>query len=169
MEPIPNIEKEPGKLMNILAVDDDASIRMIAPLLIEGSNVASQVGLIDTAADGQEAFERIMKENKYNLVLTDGSMPRMNGLELAKRIKASGKNIVVGLVSGGIGDLDLSIASVRERLREEFGISGVLQKPYTRSEFSGFMDEMKVAVDLRATAQGKAGSVPPTPPTSLTP
>ena len=65
----------------ILVVDDEPAvaetIRMV--LAISGHQ-------IDLAADGEAALE-IFEPGKYDLVITDMSLLRMNGLELARNIK----------------------------------------------------------------------------------
>jgi CheY-like chemotaxis protein len=54
--------------------------------------------VIETAVDGQEALERIQQEPaRFDLLITDHHMPRMNGLELvgqARQLAYPGKIIV---------------------------------------------------------------------------
>lgn len=54
---------------------------------------------ITTALEGQEAFERFARE-KFELVITDYKMPRMNGLELIRRIRERAETIPIILISG---------------------------------------------------------------------
>jgi CheY-like chemotaxis protein len=64
----------------ILLVDDEyASLEVLALLLTrEGYQIS-------TASDGEEAVLRL-QEKRFDLVITDYWMPRMDGLELCKRI-----------------------------------------------------------------------------------
>ena len=54
---------------------------------------------ITTALEGQEALERFARE-KFDLVITDYKMPRMNGLELIRRIRERPEPVPIILISG---------------------------------------------------------------------
>jgi PAS domain S-box-containing protein len=71
--------------LHILIVDDNATNRKILQHQIRVWRMRST-----TAASGEEALYllRNAKEDPYNLVLLDMQMPRMDGLELARNIKA---------------------------------------------------------------------------------
>ena len=69
--------------MPILVVDDyKTMIRIIRNLL-------KQIGFenVDDAADGQEAFEK-MQKNNYGLVISDWNMEPMTGYELLQKVRA---------------------------------------------------------------------------------
>jgi two-component system chemotaxis sensor kinase CheA len=66
----------------ILVVDDSPTTRSIL------RNVLSAAGYaVQTAADGVEAVERL-RTRPFDLVVSDVEMPRMNGFELARQVKA---------------------------------------------------------------------------------
>ncbi len=68
----------------ILIVEDDEFLRevYVETLKDEGYTV-------DIAVDGSEGLEKI-KQGGYDLVLLDIIMPKMDGLEVMRRIKAEG-------------------------------------------------------------------------------
>ncbi len=70
----------------IVVVDDSITTRTLERNILEaaGYNVA-------VATDGIEALDLLMTEDNVSLVVTDLEMPRMNGLELCKKIR-SGRN-----------------------------------------------------------------------------
>lgn len=141
-EQLQSPEKEQAKL-NILVVDDDPNISTLMERFIGISTVASQVGLIEKAVDGQKALEILEKnKGKFNIVLTDGQMPRMGGLELAKKIKASGEDIAVGLMSANMNELGLSDPKTQAFVMRDYGIAAVLPKPFNLEQFGEFMEQI---------------------------
>jgi DNA-binding response OmpR family regulator len=69
----------------ILIVDDDNF-----NLLVIGEHLAQLGYAVDVAHDGQEAWDKIsVNHKKYDLVLLDKMMPRMDGITLLKLIRAN--------------------------------------------------------------------------------
>jgi two-component system chemotaxis response regulator CheY len=71
----------------ILVVDDSSNVRQLVAttLSLDGYEVVE-------AADGREGLSRIQQNQDFGLVISDISMPNMNGLEMLARIKADAKN-----------------------------------------------------------------------------
>jgi DNA-binding NarL/FixJ family response regulator len=70
----------------ILVVDDNASMRKSLRYVIESQD---QWEVVDEASDGEEAVAKFDKEKDHvDAVVIDFQMPRMNGLEAARRIEA---------------------------------------------------------------------------------
>jgi CheY-like chemotaxis protein/anti-sigma regulatory factor (Ser/Thr protein kinase) len=65
----------------ILVVDDDPDVHHLLKALL-----ASVTDHIDDAYDGLEGLTRV-EERPYDLVLTDVRMPKMDGLELLRRVR----------------------------------------------------------------------------------
>ncbi len=74
----------------ILLVDDEPHIRKFVSLILK------QIGnpIIVEASNGEEALEVYRRENP-DLVLMDVSMPRMDGIEALKALKAFDPNCAV--------------------------------------------------------------------------
>jgi CheY-like chemotaxis protein len=85
------IDEEP---VSVLLVDDDALVlRALCRLLVAG-------GLrVTTVTRAREALARLAAE-PFDLVLTDVSMPEMDGIELLRRIRAAANDVPVVLMSG---------------------------------------------------------------------
>lgn len=66
----------------ILVVDDSMNTREIEKSILEAYGYA-----VETAGDGQEAFERTRTE-LFDLVITDVEMPRMDGFTLTESLRA---------------------------------------------------------------------------------
>jgi CheY-like chemotaxis protein len=104
----------------VLVVDDDRVIQQLLEvnLELEGYEVVA------TAADGKEALQKIA-ELKPDLVILDIMMPKMDGLEVCRRLRADPDlaGIPVILLSARAQDMD-----IREGL--EIGASAYLTKPF---------------------------------------
>jgi two-component system response regulator MprA len=77
--------------MRILVVDDERAVResLRRALTLEGYDV-------ELAADGQEALDRIDDEaGEPDAVVLDVLMPRLNGLDVCRRLRAQGNRIPV--------------------------------------------------------------------------
>jgi len=79
---IKNFEvKNKEKEYSILVVDDSHTTRQIEKIILEAEGYR-----VVTACDGIEALERL-KQNKFDLVITDIKMPRMDGFVLINNIR----------------------------------------------------------------------------------
>lgn len=67
----------------VLVVDDTLTTRALEKNILEGEGY-----IVTTAVNGQEAWE-ILRNQLFDLVVTDVQMPYMDGFELADRIKKS--------------------------------------------------------------------------------
>lgn len=81
-------------------------------------------GLIREAGDGREALERL-EEQPFDLVICDINMPRMNGLELLHRLKASPRleTTPILLITGEVSQEIAAQAALRE-------VDSYLPKPF---------------------------------------
>jgi CheY-like chemotaxis protein len=89
----------------ILLVDDNANG------LSARKTVLEELGhRISTAASGADAIEQF-GSHKFDLVVTDYKMPRMDGLELIKRLRKLIPGLPIVLISGYVDTLGLNEAS----------------------------------------------------------
>lgn len=65
----------------ILAVDDSASMRKMVSFTLVGAGFQ-----VVEAVDGVDAFEKAQKQ-KFDLVLTDHNMPRLDGIGLVRKLR----------------------------------------------------------------------------------
>ncbi len=104
-------------MATVLVVDDEPEIVEMLLMLLEGDGVAP-LG----AHDGEEAWDLVRSE-RPDLVLTDIMMPRMNGVELCRRLREdpSTRSTVVLLMSAA-RQIDTGGCDAAELLRKPFDI-----------------------------------------------
>lgn len=120
----------------VLIVDDEKNTREGLRLLLRDRPLE-----IRLAADGEEAFQVIRAET-IDLVLADLKMPRLDGLELLKRIKRDSPETEVIILTG-----HGTIASARDALKQ--GAYDYLTKPVDIDELARLVDRVIVEKNLR--------------------
>jgi CheY-like chemotaxis protein len=83
------------RTVRVLTVDDQAMFRDVAGEVIAATEGFEDVG---EAASGEEALEAV-RRLAPDLVLLDVRMPGLDGIEVARRLVASGSDVVVVLIS----------------------------------------------------------------------
>jgi two-component system sensor histidine kinase and response regulator WspE len=76
----------------LLVVDDSITVREMTRKLLQNRGYD-----VDVAVNGMDAWTAI-RSNQYDLVVSDIDMPRMNGIELVKQIKAHPKLNVLPVI-----------------------------------------------------------------------
>jgi two-component system sensor histidine kinase and response regulator WspE len=127
-------EETPGAdaRKRVLVVDDSITVREVERQLLEGHGYE-----VDVAQDGAEAWHAI-RGGRYDLVITDLDMPRLDGLELLRRIRGDRRlgAVPVIVVSYKDGDAD-------RRLGIEAGATRYLTKASFRDDtFLRAVDEL---------------------------
>ena len=89
----------------VLVVDDHDTTRQTISRMLEAGGFS-----VVTAASGPEALERLARDSHdIDLVLSDVTMPGMNGIDLSYQIREQYPSIPVAIVSGDVSDLERSI------------------------------------------------------------
>ena len=74
-------------MLNVLVVDDDQAQRLTVRSALDGTKIFS----VEEAFDGINALEKIKAasglQKKFDIIILDVDMPRLNGLETLKQIK----------------------------------------------------------------------------------
>ena len=117
----------PGRA-RILVVDDEENIREILSEMLSGDHD------VVTAADGFEAIERLKADPDIDLVFTDLGLPGMSGYDVARELKKSRPDLLVGLVTGWGATLDPEKARLQ-------GVDMVISKPFRFEQVLGAVDE----------------------------
>ncbi|MBW2617186.1 MAG: response regulator [Deltaproteobacteria bacterium] len=111
-----------AKAEKILVVDDERGIRYLL------SDVLSDAGFeVSMAKDGQESLDQL-EDNRFDLVITDINMPRLDGIEMLKRMKMAGRKEKVIIMTANLLDLKFEEAEVPHVVTQ-------LQKPFRIDSF----------------------------------
>jgi CheY-like chemotaxis protein len=86
----------------VLLVDDNRDGLLVRKAILE-----EQQFTITTATNGEDAIEAYTTKGKFDLVVTDFRMPKMDGIELIRRIRAIEPEQPIILVSGFVDPLGL--------------------------------------------------------------
>jgi two-component system chemotaxis sensor kinase CheA len=79
---ISSLQKPEEKIKNILVVDDSITSRVLLKNILDTSGYR-----VNVAVDGMDALTVLEKE-KFDLIISDVEMPRMNGLEFTEKIRS---------------------------------------------------------------------------------
>ena len=106
----------------ILVVDDEEALRFLL-----ASELEAEAFAVQSAGDGDEAIEMVRKlierHEKYDVVLLDIKMPKVDGFEVLKYVKANVPETKVIMLTA-YADVKNAIESLRQ------GASDFVSKPY---------------------------------------
>ena len=124
----------------IHACDDEPHITLAVKMKL------SKAGFeVKTTSDGQQALEAIQAQAP-ELLITDYQMPRMDGLELCRRLRsepATSELPIILLTAKGF-ELD------EEQIMDELKITKVLVKPFSPRELLQTVQELVGAAEVHS-------------------
>lgn len=105
----------------ILLVDDEPSIIRLAQMYLERENFR-----IEAAGDGEQALQAV-KRSKPALVVLDLMLPKMDGFEVCRRLRAENNPVAIIMLTARDEDIDKIIGL-------ELGADDYLTKPFNPRE-----------------------------------
>lgn len=103
-----------NRLKRILIVDDHKEIRDLLSKFFLLNRYE-----VDSVEDGDMAIRQV-KEKRYDLIVTDYMMPKMDGIDLLKRLKMDNPQLSILIISG---------SAVEEAFFTQSGADAFLTKP----------------------------------------
>jgi CheY-like chemotaxis protein len=104
--------------LNILVVDDEASVSASILWALKPFGHSTKV-----VTDGEQGLANLAADPTIDLVITDHSMPRMSGLDLVRRLRETGYN-------GRILVLSAHLSHRNRAAYDSLGVSAMLPKPF---------------------------------------
>jgi DNA-binding response OmpR family regulator len=87
-------------MYKILIIDDEPNMRSGLK-----DNLEFEDYEVETACDGEEGLSKILN-SKYDLVLLDVMMPKMNGFDVCKKVRAEKNNVPIILLTAKGEEID---------------------------------------------------------------
>ena len=117
--------------MNILYVEDNSDVRELICLMLE------EEGLTAVACANAEEAEVEFARRRFDMLITDVSLPGMPGTELARRLQATRPDLWVVFCTGYPMRVGSSAWGARARC---------LGKPFEAEELRALLDECRAGV-----------------------
>lgn len=130
----------------VLVIEDNADVADLVKIHLQDLGFA-----FDHAADGVEGLNKAL-QNDYALVILDLVLPRLNGLEVCKRIREEKKSLPILMLTSKADELD-------KVLGLELGADDYLTKPFSLRELMA-----RVKALLRRVEVIKKEATAATPP-----
>jgi DNA-binding NtrC family response regulator len=136
----------------ILVVDDEMIVCESCQRILEEEGAYE----VEIALSGKEAFKK-MKENPFDIVITDLKMPEIDGMEVLKRFRKEYPDAIIIMITG-FGTVQTAVESMK------LGAFDYIPKPFTPDEVSIVVKKALEKRDLlleniyfRRELQGKYG------------
>jgi CheY-like chemotaxis protein len=117
----------------LLVADDSETVLLMLQRRLEMAGYE-----VTTATDGQEALKAVEeagKDREPDLILLDAMMPNMSGIEVLEKLRDSGSEIPVLIISAHLD------AQEPERMKS-LGANDVVSKPFEWDRLIGRIEEL---------------------------
>jgi len=144
--------KKAGASAKILVVDDELGIRDMLSYELSSHDYG-----VVTAVNGEDALEKLRGE-KFQLVISDVKMPRMDGMEMLEAIKKLDPDVEV-IMSTGFGTIETAVSAMKK------GAYDFVQKPFNIDEILVLIEkaleknELKVLLGVYETSKAVLASL----------
>ncbi|MGA2034235.1 MAG: sigma-54 dependent transcriptional regulator [Thermoguttaceae bacterium] len=135
--------------MRILVVDDEKIKRITL-----ADDLAAQGHEVVAAADGEAAWQQL-QAGRFDVVVTDLKMPKLDGIELLKRIKQGPLADMTVIMMTAYGSIPVAVEAMR------LGAFDFLTKPFRNEEIFPLLARLEHGPAAPAAAQTDADAAAP--------
>lgn len=125
-------------MMKAVVVEDEDLVRRDIVLAVDWAGVDCVV--VGEAADGMEGLE-VIRRSRPDLIITDIQMPRLDGIEMIRRLRQEGIHAHVIILTA-----HSDFPSARSALR--LGVEDYLLKPFQTGALEEAITQLRTRVDL---------------------
>ena len=120
-------------MLKVVVVEDEELVRKGIVLAVDWASVGCAV--VGEAANGQEGLE-VIARYRPDLIVTDIKMPRLDGLEMVRQLRAQGNRAYVILLTA-YSDFSYAQAAVK------LGAVDYLLKPFRDGELEAVVERIQ--------------------------
>ncbi|MGA2620576.1 MAG: sigma-54 dependent transcriptional regulator [Thermoguttaceae bacterium] len=136
--------------MRILVADDEKIKRITL-----ADDLAAQGYEVVTAADGEEAW-RLLEAGAFDVLVTDLKMPKLDGIELLKRVKQGSRAAMAVIMMTAYGSIPVAVEAMR------LGAFDFVTKPFRNEDIFPLLARVeRVGRPAVEGALAPAASAPP--------
>ncbi|CAN7145053.1 response regulator transcription factor [Pseudoxanthomonas sp. LjRoot143] len=106
----------------VLIIEDNRSLAEAVGLYLESRGME-----VDYAADGAEGY-RLAVENRYDAIILDGNLPRMDGMDVVRKLRGEARISTPIIMATARDTLDDKLAGLED------GVDDYLTKPFATQE-----------------------------------
>ena len=132
--------------LRLLLAEDEPALSKALTAILERNNYS-----VDTAFDGQEALDFLESDN-YDGVILDIMMPKVDGIEVLKRIREKGSTIPVLLLTAK-SEIDDKVAGL------DAGANDYLTKPFNSRELLARIRAMTRVLSVQTSSRLQFGNI----------
>ncbi|MEO8379809.1 MAG: response regulator, partial [Acidobacteriota bacterium] len=111
-------ENKPANAPRVLVVEDEPAIRELVTRVFARADY-----IVDSAADGQEALDKLAGDPGYSVVVLDLTMPRRSGFDVIEALKHEHPDGLKGVIVTTALDRKL-------RQSDRTVVCGIVRKPF---------------------------------------
>lgn len=115
------------KIGKVLVVDDEEHIREVLKDFLESLSYE-----VVTAENGEDALNKF-EPGKFDVIISDLLMPKMDGLDLLKRLKSMDKNLIFLMITG-YPSIETAVEAIKK------GAYDYITKPF-------HMEDVKIKIE----------------------
>lgn len=124
-------------MYKLLVVDDEPLIRKGIVTLLDYDKL--NISEIYEAVNGLEAYD-LFVEHSPDIILLDINLPKLSGLELAKRIKTESPSVKIAMLTG-YDYFDYAITALK------IGVEDYILKPVSREDITKLLIKLIAAIE----------------------